>query len=160
MQLAGLKLIPDDAKPPAQGPKYAVRIPSIADAVDVDIIKLTAQYVARNGRAFLSGLTSREQGNPQFDFLNPGSPLFSFFQRLVEAYAQVIIPPKAVLDQLRSRVKDSAPILRGMLLKARDERARRENEARNRGEENEEEYEEDEQRRRRTKTKTKRITRG
>jgi len=32
--------------------------------VDSDIIKLTAQFVARNGQKFLQGLTEREQRNP------------------------------------------------------------------------------------------------
>eukprot|EP00954_Amorphochlora_amoebiformis_P004311 336068-Amorphochlora_amoeboformis.AAC.2 len=32
---------------------YTIRTPSIAYPVDVDIIKLTAQFVARNGRQFL-----------------------------------------------------------------------------------------------------------
>lgn len=32
--------------------------------VDTDVIKLTAQFVARNGGKFLQGLTEREQRNP------------------------------------------------------------------------------------------------
>jgi hypothetical protein len=31
----------------------------------LDVIKLTAQFVARNGKSFLTGLTSREHMNPQ-----------------------------------------------------------------------------------------------
>ena len=33
--------------------------------MDLDIIKLTAQFTARNGKAFLTGLSSREHTNPQ-----------------------------------------------------------------------------------------------
>jgi len=33
--------------------------------MDLDIIKLTAQFVARNGKTFLTGLSSREHTNPQ-----------------------------------------------------------------------------------------------
>lgn len=36
---------------------------------DFDIIKVTAQFVARNGIPFLKALSEREQTNPQFDFL-------------------------------------------------------------------------------------------
>ena len=36
---------------------------------DLDIIKVTAQFVARNGIPFLKALSEREQANPQFDFL-------------------------------------------------------------------------------------------
>ena len=51
-----------------------------------DIIKLTAQCVARNGRSFLQLLTQREHRNMQFDFLKPMHVLFPFFQSLVDAY--------------------------------------------------------------------------
>lgn len=34
-----------------------------------DVIKLTAQYVARHGTSFLSNITGRENRNVQFDFL-------------------------------------------------------------------------------------------
>ena len=34
-----------------------------------DVVKLTAQFVARNGRQFLTQLMNREQRNYQFDFL-------------------------------------------------------------------------------------------
>jgi len=37
-----------------------------------DMIKLTAQFVARNGQHFQMGLLNREQKNSQFDFLKPG----------------------------------------------------------------------------------------
>jgi len=47
-----------------------------------DIIKLTAQFVARNGRSFLAGLTTREMKNPQFEFLKPQHPLFTLFQQV------------------------------------------------------------------------------
>jgi Surp module len=33
------------------------------------VVKLTAQFVARNGRQFLTQLMNREQRNFQFDFL-------------------------------------------------------------------------------------------
>lgn len=57
--------------------------------VDVDVIKLTAQYTAVSGRHFLAGLAQREQRNPQFDFLKPTHLLFSYFTGLVDAYTKV-----------------------------------------------------------------------
>jgi splicing factor 3A subunit 1 len=60
--------------------------------VDTDVIKLTAQFVARNGQKFLQGLTEREQRNPQFDFLKPTHGLFGYFTQLVESYSKVLIP--------------------------------------------------------------------
>jgi len=57
--------------------------------VDVDVIKLTAQFTAVSGRHFLAGLAQREQRNPQFDFLKPTHLLFSYFTGLVDAYTKV-----------------------------------------------------------------------
>jgi hypothetical protein len=54
----------------------------------MDIIKATAQFVARNGQRFLSGLSEREMKNPQYDFLKPQHNLFGYFTYLVESYAK------------------------------------------------------------------------
>lgn len=69
-------------------------------------MKLTAQFVARNGRQFLTNLMSREQRNFQFDFLRPQHSLFQYFTKLLEQYTKVLIPPKDLLGKLRS---ESAP---------------------------------------------------
>merc|ERR1712217_399178 len=62
--------------------------------MDMDIIKLTAQFVARNGQKFLIGLTQRESRNPQFDFLKPTHALFGYFTSLVDAYTKCLMPNK------------------------------------------------------------------
>lgn len=62
--------------------------PSIA-AFDLDVVKLTAQFVARNGRQFLTQLMQKEQRNYQFDFLRPQHSLFNYFTKLVEQYTKV-----------------------------------------------------------------------
>ncbi|XP_066583121.1 splicing factor 3A subunit 1-like [Prorops nasuta] len=74
--------------------------PSIS-ALDLDIVKLTAQFVARNGRQFLTNLMNREQRNFQFDFLRPQHSLFQYFTKLLEQYTKVLIPPKDLLPRLR-----------------------------------------------------------
>lgn len=53
------------------------------------MVKLTAQFVARNGRQFLTNLMNREQRNYQFDFLRPQHSLFNYFTKLVEQYTKV-----------------------------------------------------------------------
>lgn len=77
-----------------------------------DIVKLTAQFVARNGRQFLTNLMSREQRNFQFDFLRPQHSLFQYFTKLLEQYTKVLIPPKDLLGKLRT---ESAPGRSSML---------------------------------------------
>ncbi|ETV66387.1 hypothetical protein H257_17171 [Aphanomyces astaci] len=58
--------------------------------LDQEIMYMTAQYTAVSGKPFLSGLATREQRNPQFDFLKPTHPLFAYFTFLVESYAKIL----------------------------------------------------------------------
>lgn len=69
-------------------------------AQDFDIIKLTALFAARNGPQFRVGLAQREGRNYQFDFTKPGHSLFPVFNRLVEQYSAVLLPPKTTLARL------------------------------------------------------------
>ena len=73
-----------------------VHVPEGLTALDLDLIKLTAQFVARNGKSFLTGLASREQQNPTFSFLKPTHSMFTFFTRLCDAYSSVLMPDKKI----------------------------------------------------------------
>ncbi|ROL41607.1 Splicing factor 3A subunit 1 [Anabarilius grahami] len=84
--------------------------PSIA-AFDLDVVKLTAQFVARNGRQFLTQLMQKEQRNYQFDFLRPQHSLFNYFTKLVEQYTKVLIPPKGLLLKLKKEAENSREVL-------------------------------------------------
>ncbi|KAL8445955.1 hypothetical protein Emag_004920 [Eimeria magna] len=97
--------------PPKQ---YALQHPWIAP-VDLDIIRCSAQFVARNGQKFLAGLAQREQQNPQFAFLKPSHHLFSYFASLVDAYTKCLLPQKETLDALKETAKDR----QGLLTKVR-----------------------------------------
>jgi len=70
--------------------------PSIS-SFDLDMVRLTAQFVARNGRQFLTNLMKLEARNYQFDFLRPQHSLFNYFTKLVEQYTKILIPPKVAL---------------------------------------------------------------
>ena len=59
---------------------------------EIEVIKLSAQFVARNGAKFLSGLASREYRNPEFAFLKPAHPLFTYFTSLADSYSEVLMP--------------------------------------------------------------------
>mmetsp|Transcript_105435 Transcript_105435/g.297934 ORF Transcript_105435/g.297934 Transcript_105435/m.297934 type:complete len:703 (+) Transcript_105435:81-2189(+) len=96
-------------KPPAPD-QYVVNHPYIAP-MDMDIIKLTAQFVARNGQKFLIGLTQRESRNPQFDFLKPTHALFGYFTSLVDAYTKCLMPNKEEVEKLKRCVKASSEVL-------------------------------------------------
>ncbi|XP_065169774.1 splicing factor 3A subunit 1 [Atheta coriaria] len=84
--------------------------PSIS-ALDLDIVKLTAQFVARNGRQFLTQLMNREQRNFQFDFLRPQHSLFQYFTKLLEQYTKVLIPPKSLQPKLREEAASGQSVL-------------------------------------------------
>ena len=42
-----------------------VHVPEGLTLLDLDTMKITAQFTARNGKSFLTGLSSREHTNPQ-----------------------------------------------------------------------------------------------
>lgn len=83
--------------------EFSAGHPTGLSSLDTDIMKLAAQYTAVNGRDFLSGLAQREQRNPQFDFLKPTHMLFSYFTSLVDAYAKLLQPSTALLENVRSK---------------------------------------------------------
>lgn len=65
-----------------------------------DVLKLTALFAARQGPSFLSQLTAREGRNYQFDFLRPTHSLFGYFNRMVDQYTKILIPPPETLERL------------------------------------------------------------
>lgn len=79
---------------------YAVVHPTYASGVELDTIKLTAQFTATGGPAFLSQLTQREVTNPAFAFLKPTHALCGYFTSLVDAYTRVLRPDVPVLQRL------------------------------------------------------------
>eukprot|EP00871_Galdieria_phlegrea_P001454 jgi/Galph1/2309/GphlegSOOS_G1011.1 len=93
---------PVPTEPPPED-VFTANIPEepLPSAVDIEIMKLTAQFIARNGRSFLHELNAREYRNPQFEFLKPIHPYFTFFQRLVDAYSAVIAPDEPLLSYMK-----------------------------------------------------------
>jgi len=74
-------------------------------------VKLTALFVARNGRQFLTNLMAREQRNFQFDFLRPQHSLFQYFTKLLEQYTKVLMPPKDLIKCLKEESYNRQKIL-------------------------------------------------
>jgi splicing factor 3A subunit 1 len=113
--------------------QYTIALPDGISAFDLDVIKLTAQFVARNGKSFLTGLTSREHLNPQartcgciaacvlssdacfigpqFNFLKPTHSMFTFFTALADAYSKVLMPPKSLNKRLQNDATDRSAVL-------------------------------------------------
>ncbi|KAI1263352.1 Pre-mRNA splicing factor PRP21 like protein-domain-containing protein [Xylariaceae sp. FL1019] len=84
---------PEDEKP--KGPpepekfQFSARMPNIS-AQDLEVVRLTALFVAKNGRQFMTALSQRETGNYQFDFLRPNHTLHIFFQHLIDQYSLLL----------------------------------------------------------------------
>ncbi|KAK2634532.1 hypothetical protein Ddye_029324 [Dipteronia dyeriana] len=108
---------------PPEAEQYTVRLPEGITGEELDIIKLTAQLVARNGKSFLTGLTSREINNPQFHFLKPTHSMFTFFTQLADAYSKVLMPPKGLTEKLKTSVADMTTVLERCLHRLEWERS-------------------------------------
>jgi Surp module len=93
--------------PPFQ---FSGKLPPIT-AQDLDILRLTALFVARHGNAFQRSIADRESRNYQFDFLRANHSLYPYFQQMVSEYNRVLLPPKGMLDQIRRMAEDKEAVL-------------------------------------------------
>lgn len=97
---------------------FSARMPNIS-ALDLEVVKTTALFAARNGRQWVTALSQREAGNYQFDFLRPQHSLYAFFQRLLEQYRDLLTgeqveggkPQKRRVEELEANVRDKWRIL-------------------------------------------------
>ncbi|GAD92210.1 pre-mRNA splicing factor, putative [Paecilomyces variotii No. 5] len=93
---------PETPKGPAQPPDFhfSARMP-IINAQDLEVVKLTALFVAKRGKSFMTALSQRETRNFQFDFLRPQHSLYQFFSRLVDQYTILLRPDHTELPETR-----------------------------------------------------------
>jgi splicing factor 3A subunit 1 len=112
--------MPQEPPPPAE---FILTIPGEVASQDLEIMKLTAQFVARNGRQFHVGLVNREAKNPQFDFLKANHPLNPYFNTLVDMYNKVLFPPRGLAERLRAEARDRWALLQRVLSRLEWERA-------------------------------------
>lgn len=97
---------------------FSARMPNIS-AQDLEVVKLTALFVAKNGRSWMTSLSQKEAGNFQFDFLRPQHSLYQFFSRLVDQYTDLLNgdsvdsgrPQKKRIVDLEANVSDRFRIL-------------------------------------------------
>lgn len=101
---------------------WAIDHPSVS-SFDLDIIKLSAQFAARNGGSFQVGLWNRESKNPQFSFLQPVHPYHQYYLRLVEDYKKALLPEESIFKYIKeNNVKNK--IISSLMKKAEDEKKR------------------------------------
>eukprot|EP01116_Phalansterium_solitarium_P011994 TRINITY_DN2790_c0_g1_i1.p1 TRINITY_DN2790_c0_g1~~TRINITY_DN2790_c0_g1_i1.p1 ORF type:complete len:742 (-),score=298.99 TRINITY_DN2790_c0_g1_i1:196-2421(-) len=97
---------------------FSAPMPTQILSLDLDLIKLTAQFVARNGHQFQAGLVNREYRNPQFDFLKPNHYMHFYYSALIEQYSRCLMPPKGLAEKLRAETQDSAALLERIIHRA------------------------------------------
>ncbi|EGC34429.1 hypothetical protein DICPUDRAFT_153372 [Dictyostelium purpureum] len=103
---------PQQQSPPPPPPKkeptlpdpllYILDVPDFMTPLELDTIRLTAQFIAKNGESFYNELLNRESKNNQFDFLKPTNHLYEWFRALVESYSDVIYPPANIKEKLQT----------------------------------------------------------
>lgn len=111
---------PEAPKGPEEPPvfHFSARMP-IINAQDLEVVKLTALYVAKRGKSFMTALSQREARNFQFDFLRPQHSLYQFFTRLVDQYTILLrgegldeaTSEKHRISELELNVKNKSHIL-------------------------------------------------
>lgn len=97
---------------------FSARMPNIS-AQDLEIVKLTALFAAKNGKSWMTTLSQREAGNYQFDFLRPQHSMYQYFTRLVDQYTDLLTgdsvdegrPQKKRMTELEANVKNRFRIL-------------------------------------------------
>ena len=90
---------------------FSVPQPNIS-GTELDIIKISAQFVAKNGQKFLSDLIRREKDNPQFDFMKPQHTLFGYFTFLVGCYAKILNNKNEIMSKIEKYATNSDEILK------------------------------------------------
>ncbi|KAK9056137.1 hypothetical protein SSX86_027226 [Deinandra increscens subsp. villosa] len=110
---------------PPEAEQYTIWVQEgiIITCEELDVIKLTAQFVALKGESFLTGLAFRESNNPQFHFLKPTHSLNMLFKSLADAYLKVLRPPKGLIDKLRNGVSDITTVVERCLHRLEWERS-------------------------------------
>ncbi|VWU48415.1 splicing factor 3A subunit 1, putative [Hepatocystis sp. ex Piliocolobus tephrosceles] len=89
---------------------YSIISPFI-NSVDVDLIKTTALFVARNGNKFLNELIHREKNNNQYDFLRANNLYFNYFSKLIDIYTKCILPNDTILNKIKTYSNNKTDIL-------------------------------------------------
>jgi len=97
---------------PPKKDEFTIPIPAGISAVDLDVIKVTAQFAARNGKKFVTSLAAKEHTNPQFNFLRPQHSMFTFFTALADAYEKIVTPDSATLESVEEACDKSVVLER------------------------------------------------
>jgi len=106
---------PEKPKGPVAPPafRFSAKMPQI-NAKDLEVLRLTALYTAKNGEAFKRTLTHKESNNFQFDFLRPTHSYYTYFVNLVDQYKILLDhenDKERRIEELRRNIEDRFHLL-------------------------------------------------
>ncbi|KAK3331108.1 Pre-mRNA splicing factor PRP21 like protein-domain-containing protein [Apodospora peruviana] len=83
--------VKEEPKGPPKPPdfQFSARMPRMSQK-DLEVVRTTALFIAKNGRQFMTQLAQRETSNPQFQFLIPNHTFHNFFQSMVDQYTTLL----------------------------------------------------------------------
>jgi splicing factor 3A subunit 1 len=93
--------------------RFSARMPNIS-AKDLEIVRLTALYTAKNGENWLKALRNREANNYQFEFLRPVHSFFQFFRATVDQYKILLEEESTIearIEELQQNVQNRFHVL-------------------------------------------------
>ncbi|KAF2270965.1 hypothetical protein CC78DRAFT_506415 [Lojkania enalia] len=111
----GAQAADNKPKGPPEPPKFrfSARMPNIS-AKDLEILRTTALWTARNGENWLKDLRNREGGNFQFDFLRPNHSFHQYFRALIDQYEILLREESTVqarIEELRRNIENRFNVL-------------------------------------------------
>ena len=104
--------------------QYTIHAPDGISTADLELMKVAAQFVARNGKAFMMSLASKEEANAKFGFLRAQNSLHNFFMTMCAAYSKVLMPPDNMLITLKKDSLSKLPCLERAIRRLEYERDR------------------------------------
>lgn len=106
---------------------FCAKMPVI-NTQDLDVLRLTARFCAKNGRDWQHELLRREHTNPQLEFLRSSHSFHQYFNAMVEQYRKLMDLdgtnfPEFSLEKRKQRVKEIIANPRSVLDRAKERAA-------------------------------------
>eukprot|EP01028_Stygiella_incarcerata_P005579 TRINITY_DN2343_c0_g2_i1.p1 TRINITY_DN2343_c0_g2~~TRINITY_DN2343_c0_g2_i1.p1 ORF type:complete len:730 (+),score=293.68 TRINITY_DN2343_c0_g2_i1:226-2415(+) len=120
-----------EAPPPDE---FIIRPPKNIPCIVWEVMKTSAEFVAKRGREFIQVIASRERHDPLFDFVKKTHFYHATFLRMVESFEKIVQMPKDMITMLHHNAEDQLGVLRRLQCRAEWEARRRKEEEENEAE--------------------------
>ncbi|KAK2953727.1 putative Splicing factor 3A subunit 1 [Blattamonas nauphoetae] len=117
---ATLSQLPNIPLPPPL--RFAIDTPKHITPIELETIRLTAQYIAEKGRIALENIHQEKSQDPQFEFLNPSSSRNAYFVSILRQYQEVGRQNESTLTQIKNEAANQQLIYQRVKQRAMAER--------------------------------------